>query len=118
MISKLEQQITVLAQPRQLETVGRRLKVLNSELDRLSELKSGRKDASNTLGFSMSGPPGVLPGGSQPATGAPDGQNQEGGGLSNDAEEKVQRTAAYRETKSDTTRLTTCSQRWRKLILY
>lgn len=34
--------------------VARRVKVLNSDLDRLNELKAGRKDISNTLGFSLS----------------------------------------------------------------
>ncbi|KAG0750561.1 hypothetical protein G6F57_001434 [Rhizopus arrhizus] len=53
-LSKLEQQIVLLAQPRQLEMVARRVKVLNSDLDRLNELKAGRKDISNTLGFSLS----------------------------------------------------------------
>jgi hypothetical protein len=48
----LEQQVIVLAQPRQLEMVARRVKVLNSDLDRLNELKSGRKDTSS-LGFGL-----------------------------------------------------------------
>lgn len=52
-MSKLEQQVIVLAQPRQLEMVARRVKVLNSDLDRLNELKSGRKDTSG-LGFGLS----------------------------------------------------------------
>ncbi|CEP11982.1 hypothetical protein [Parasitella parasitica] len=52
-LSKLEQQVIVLAQPRQLEMVARRVKILNSDLDRLNELKSGRKDTSN-LGFGLS----------------------------------------------------------------
>ncbi|GAN01543.1 dynactin subunit 2-like [Mucor ambiguus] len=52
-LSKLEQQVLVLAQPRQLEMVARRVKVLNSDLDRLNELKSGRKDTSS-LGFGLS----------------------------------------------------------------
>ncbi|CAO3660970.1 unnamed protein product [Rhizopus stolonifer] len=51
-LSKLEQQIVLLAQPRQLEVVARRVKVLNSDLDRLNELKAGRKDLS--LGFNLS----------------------------------------------------------------
>ncbi|KAG2212949.1 hypothetical protein INT46_008075 [Mucor plumbeus] len=51
-LSKLEQQVIVLAQPRQLEMVARRVKVLNSDLDRLNELKSGRKDTSS-LGFGL-----------------------------------------------------------------
>jgi hypothetical protein len=50
----LEQQVVVLAQPRQLEMVARRVKVLNSDLDRLNELKSGRKDTSSSLGFGLS----------------------------------------------------------------
>ncbi|KAK4520403.1 retrograde regulation protein 2 [Mucor velutinosus] len=52
-LSKLEQQVLVLAQPRQLEMVARRVKVLNSDLDRLNELKSSRKDTSS-LGFGLS----------------------------------------------------------------
>ncbi|KAI9243527.1 Dynamitin-domain-containing protein [Sporodiniella umbellata] len=51
-LTKLEQQIVLLAQPRQLEMVARRVKVLNSDLDRLNELKAGRKDMS--LGFNLS----------------------------------------------------------------
>ncbi|CAO0802234.1 unnamed protein product [Mucor circinelloides] len=51
-LSKLEQLVVVLAQPRQLEMVARRVKVLNSDLDRLNELKSGRKDTSS-LGFGL-----------------------------------------------------------------
>ncbi|KAG0174741.1 hypothetical protein DFQ28_002383 [Apophysomyces sp. BC1034] len=90
-ISKLEQQITILAQPRQLETVGKRIKILNGELDRLNELKSGRKDATNSLGYPIPGTTNPLSAGVQPTVGAADGQNQEAGGLSNEAEEKVNR---------------------------
>ncbi|KAI8970972.1 Dynamitin-domain-containing protein [Pilobolus umbonatus] len=50
-LSKLEQQISVLAQPRQLEMVVRRVKLLNSDLDRLNELKSGRKENISAFGF-------------------------------------------------------------------
>ncbi|ORE10701.1 hypothetical protein BCV72DRAFT_9417 [Rhizopus microsporus var. microsporus] len=53
-LAKLEQQVVLLAQPRQLEMVARRVKVLNSDLDRLNEIKASRKDISNTLGFSFS----------------------------------------------------------------
>ncbi|KAI9478106.1 MAG: Dynamitin-domain-containing protein [Benjaminiella poitrasii] len=53
-LSKLEQQVLVLAQPRQLEVLARRVKVLNSDLERLNELKTGRKDTSSTLGFGLS----------------------------------------------------------------
>ncbi|CAO3593976.1 unnamed protein product [Absidia cylindrospora] len=49
-LSKLEQQITLLAQPRHLDTVARRIKVLNSELDRLHELKSGSGSSSSNSG--------------------------------------------------------------------
>ncbi|KAI8646082.1 Dynamitin-domain-containing protein [Parasitella parasitica] len=52
-LSKIEQQVIVLAQPRQLEMVARRVKVLNSDFDRLSELRSGRKETSS-LGFGLS----------------------------------------------------------------
>lgn len=34
--------------------VARRVKVLNSDLERLNEIKASRKDISNTLGFSLS----------------------------------------------------------------
>ncbi|KAI9258822.1 Dynamitin-domain-containing protein [Phascolomyces articulosus] len=87
-VSKLEQQITILAQPRQLETVARRVKVLISELDRLNELKSGRKDLS--LGFGLSSNTS-LPGtaGSGGSTSNSANENKEGQGLSSDAEEKV-----------------------------
>ncbi|KAI9303116.1 Dynamitin-domain-containing protein, partial [Cunninghamella echinulata] len=40
-LSKLEQQISLLAQPRHLDVISRKIKVLNSELERLHELKSG-----------------------------------------------------------------------------
>ncbi|KAI7903360.1 Dynamitin-domain-containing protein [Cokeromyces recurvatus] len=53
-LSKLEQQIHILAQPRQLEIVARRVKVLNNDLERLNELKTGRKDTTNTLNFGLS----------------------------------------------------------------
>ncbi|CEG62995.1 hypothetical protein RMATCC62417_00213 [Rhizopus microsporus] len=53
-LAKLEQQVVLLAQPRQLEMVARRVKVLNSDLERLNEIKASRKDISNTLGFSLS----------------------------------------------------------------
>ncbi|ORX61899.1 hypothetical protein DM01DRAFT_1315161 [Hesseltinella vesiculosa] len=44
-LSKLEQQMSLLAQPRHLDTISRRIKVLIPELERLHELKTGnRKD--------------------------------------------------------------------------
>ncbi|ORZ23985.1 Dynamitin-domain-containing protein [Absidia repens] len=94
-LSKLEQQITLLAQPRHLDTVARRIKVLNSELDRLHELKSGgntgptgRKD----LGYGgLSGLPGstTTTSASVAAGGLGDNNKDDQHGLSNDAEEKV-----------------------------
>ncbi|KAI9018622.1 hypothetical protein CLU79DRAFT_805152 [Phycomyces nitens] len=96
-MAKLEQQITILAQPRQLEIVARRIKVLNSELDRLNELKSGRKENTNPLSFSLH-PTSAAPTGVQPATGSAEGQNKEApGGLSNEAEEKVNNLFATME---------------------
>ncbi|KAI8064824.1 uncharacterized protein B0P05DRAFT_476252, partial [Gilbertella persicaria] len=53
-LAKLEQQVAVLAQPRQLEMVARRVKGLISDLDRLNELRSGRKDTAAALGFGLS----------------------------------------------------------------
>ncbi|KAI8991770.1 Dynamitin-domain-containing protein [Mycotypha africana] len=50
-LSKLEQQVAVLTQPGQLEMIARRVKILNSDLERLNELKSGRKD---TYSFTLS----------------------------------------------------------------
>ncbi|KAF7721825.1 Dynactin subunit 2 [Apophysomyces ossiformis] len=92
-ISKLEQQIMVLAQPKLLDTVAKRVTTLNTALDRLNELKSGRKDVSSSLGYSIGGVTATnpLPAGGQPALGTAEGQNQENGGLSNDTEEKVNR---------------------------
>ncbi|KAI7871513.1 hypothetical protein BDF14DRAFT_1719056 [Spinellus fusiger] len=96
-MSKLEQQITILAQPRQLEMVARRIKVLNSELDRLNELKSGRKENTTSLGFGL-GTPGILPSGLQTTAAALEGQPKEGPvGLSNEAEEKVNHLFATME---------------------
>ncbi|KAI9498742.1 hypothetical protein BDB00DRAFT_881169 [Zychaea mexicana] len=93
-VSKLEQQITILAQPRQLETVARRVKVLISELDRLNELKSGRKDLS--LGFlsSTTSLPSTA-GGAAGANAA--NENKEAQGLSSEAEEKVNQLFATME---------------------
>lgn len=97
-LSKLEQQIAILAQPRQLETVARRLKVLTSELDRLNELKSGRKDMSSLgLGLSGSSVAGLTSG----TTAAHNNnnnnaspENKDGNGMSSDTEEKVRRIVA------------------------
>lgn len=84
-MSKLEQQVTVLAQPRQLEMVARRVKVLNSDLDRLNELKSGRKDTSNTLGFGINAAMNANQ--SNNLNNNPDHPNVDG--ISNDTETKV-----------------------------
>lgn len=78
---KLEQQVVVLAQPRQLEMVARRVKVLNSDLDRLNELKSGRKDQTNNLGFSLTSNLN-----NQPSNASTE-QNSDG--VSNDSEAKI-----------------------------
>ncbi|KAL0080124.1 hypothetical protein J3Q64DRAFT_1810248 [Phycomyces blakesleeanus] len=95
-MAKLEQQITILAQPRQLEMVARRIKVLNSELDRLNELKSGRKENTSSLNFSLH--PTSTTAGVQSATTSAEGQNKEAaGGLSNEAEEKVNHLFATME---------------------
>ncbi|KAI7857789.1 Dynamitin-domain-containing protein [Circinella umbellata] len=90
-VSKLEQQITILAQPRQLEIVARRVKVLISELDRLNELKSGRKDLSLNFGLSSttSLPGTVGNGNNSSTTNLSNNENKEGQGLSSDTEEKV-----------------------------
>ncbi|KAF9157702.1 Dynactin subunit 2 [Actinomortierella ambigua] len=49
-VEKLEQQVSILTQPRHLEQLSRRLKVVIAELDRVQELQT--KDAS-TSGFSV-----------------------------------------------------------------
>ncbi|KAI7891640.1 Dynamitin-domain-containing protein [Mucor mucedo] len=84
-LAKLEQQVVVLAQPRQLEMVARRVKGLNSDLDRLNELKSGRKDT-KVLGYAVSNSLNQA----TTAEHAPDG-------LSNDAEAKVNQLFATLE---------------------
>lgn len=53
-LARMEQQVAVLAQPRQLEMVARRVKGLISDLDRLNELRSGRKETAAVMGFGMS----------------------------------------------------------------
>jgi hypothetical protein len=45
-IEKLEQHIGILTQPRQLEQLSRRLKVVTTELERVQELQA--KDATTT----------------------------------------------------------------------
>ncbi|KAI8883871.1 hypothetical protein K501DRAFT_183402 [Backusella circina FSU 941] len=97
-ISKLEQQMIVIAQPRQLEMVARRVKVLNSDLDRLNELKAGRKDTSSSLSFGLStattttSSQTATPGASG-AAGA-EGSNKEG---VNDSESKINQLFATLE---------------------
>jgi hypothetical protein len=93
-ISKLEQQMVVIAQPRQLEMVARRVKVLNSDLDRLNELKAGRKDTTSSLSFGLSSTTASAQTASgaaaaaTPAAGGAEGANKEG---INDSESKVTR---------------------------
>jgi hypothetical protein len=45
-VEKLEQHIGILVQPRQLEQLSRRLKVVTAELERVQELQA--KDATTT----------------------------------------------------------------------
>ncbi|KAI8336836.1 hypothetical protein BC941DRAFT_337119, partial [Chlamydoabsidia padenii] len=95
-LSKLEQQITLLAQPRHLDTVARRIKVLNSELDRLHELKSGggRKDLGYSLVSGLHSSSSNI-GGNSNLGNTTDGRGD--GGLSNDTEEKVNHLFATME---------------------
>lgn len=72
--------MSILAQPRQLEMVARRVKILNNDLDRLTELKSGRKDTTNTLSFGL--PSTINPQNTSPADTSKDAS-------SNDSETKV-----------------------------
>ncbi|ORZ03057.1 hypothetical protein BCR43DRAFT_528829 [Syncephalastrum racemosum] len=88
-ISKFEQQITVLAQPRQLEVVARRVKVLISELDRLNELKAGRKDMSLGFGLVGAGSSNASVSGGAPAHAIAEEKKEGAAGLSNETEEKV-----------------------------
>lgn len=83
----MEQQVIVLAQPRQLEMVARRVKGLNSDLDRLNELKSGRKDA-KALGYAVS---------SSLNQATATAESAQADGLSNDAEAKVNQLFATLE---------------------
>ncbi|CDS06745.1 hypothetical protein LRAMOSA09272 [Lichtheimia ramosa] len=86
-LSKLEQQIAILSQPRHLDTIKRKLETLVGTLDRLNELKSGRKDASHlysrlpdTTSTSVT---------ATAAATANNSDNKDGNGLSSDTEEKV-----------------------------
>ncbi|KAL1929487.1 hypothetical protein VTP01DRAFT_1625 [Rhizomucor pusillus] len=90
-LTKLEQQITILAQPRQLETVARRLKILISELDKLNELKSGRKDNSLGFGFSSNIGSSLSTAAGMATTSVKAGGSEEkpNAGVSTDTEEKV-----------------------------
>ncbi|KAH8554322.1 Dynamitin-domain-containing protein [Umbelopsis sp. PMI_123] len=54
LMSKLEKQMTVLTQPRHLDMISRRVKLVNSELDKLNELKHGKGEASNTGNYGSS----------------------------------------------------------------
>ncbi|KAI8379725.1 uncharacterized protein BYT42DRAFT_496199 [Radiomyces spectabilis] len=91
-ITKLEQQITILSQPRHLEAVARRVKVLSSEMDRLNEVKSGRKDLSTSVGFGLSSGTSAYSAGLTGLSASPaanDTSNKENAPLSNEAENKV-----------------------------
>lgn len=46
-MSKLEKQIAVLSQPRHLDMISRRIKLINGELEKLNELKSGKAGDAN-----------------------------------------------------------------------
>ncbi|KAI8093222.1 uncharacterized protein BX664DRAFT_261385, partial [Halteromyces radiatus] len=99
-LSKLEQQITLLAQPRHLDTVMRRIKVLNSELDRSQELKSGgRKDHvyGGLAGLSTTSSNVSVTGLGNNGNNSLASKEDQSGGLSNDAEEKVNHLFATME---------------------
>ncbi|CAO3691610.1 unnamed protein product [Umbelopsis ramanniana] len=51
LVSKLEKQMTVLSQPRHLDMISRRVKLVNTELDKLNELKNGKGDAGNNSNY-------------------------------------------------------------------
>ncbi|KAI9283951.1 Dynamitin-domain-containing protein [Umbelopsis sp. AD052] len=51
LVSKLEKQMTVLSQPRHLDMISRRVKLVNSELDKLNELKHGKGEAGNNSNY-------------------------------------------------------------------
>lgn len=69
--------------------VARRVKVLNSDLDRLNELKSGRKDASKALGYGVSN--------SLNQNSSVTAENTNADGISNDTEAKVNQLFATLE---------------------
>lgn len=86
-LSKLEQQIAILSQPRHLDTIKRKLETLVGTLDRLNELKSGRKDASHLYSRLPDTTPASVT--ATAAATANNGDNKDGNGLSSDTEEKV-----------------------------
>lgn len=47
LVSRLEKQIAVLSQPRHLDMISRRVKLVNSELEKLNELKAGKRGENN-----------------------------------------------------------------------
>ncbi|CAO3623338.1 unnamed protein product [Cunninghamella echinulata] len=110
-LSKLEQQISLLAQPRHLDVISRKIKVLNSELERLHELKSGgRKDhgfglssLSSTAGntslhsSSSNAAAAIIGGGSGNNASGGNTNKDDQGVLSNDTEEKVNQLFATME---------------------
>lgn len=51
LVSKLEKQMTVLSQPRHLDMISRRVKLVNTELDKLNELKNGKGEAGNNSNY-------------------------------------------------------------------
>lgn len=69
--------------------VARRVKVLNNDLDRLNELKSGRKDASKILGYGASN--------SLTQNNSTTTENTNADGISNDTEAKVNQLFATLE---------------------
>lgn len=90
----MEQQVVVLAQPRQLEMVARRVKVMNSDLDRLNELKSGRKDTSSSLSFGLSS---SSINNQAVGSSAAGGDHANADGVSNDSEAKINQLFATLE---------------------
>lgn len=51
LVSKLEKQMTVLSQPRHLDMISRRVKLVNTELDKLNELKNGKGETVNNSNY-------------------------------------------------------------------
>lgn len=66
-VSRLEQQLSLLTQPRHLDAISRRVKLLSTELERLHEAK--RKAPADSKGISTSGGSRQFPVGNGAATG-------------------------------------------------